>query len=303
MRHPQEYQRRLDRALAYIARHLHREVTLNEVAAEACFSPYHFHRLFVALTGKTVAGHQRRLRLERAVQQLILEPQRPIGEIASELGFSTSQNFAKSFRLFYGHSPSSIRACGDFTRVDQLLRQHGPINLAAEPYRRCHPLRPMTTSDRSPTMQVNVIERPSQQIAYLRVNGPYCETMPAGFARLEQWAVANGHTDGDWLALYWDNPETTPVEQLRADVAVSVVPGSEVSGEVQLQTIPAGLYASHRCRVENGDFAAPWNALFGEWLPHSGYQPTEGPCFEHYLNDGRASGVWELVIYTPVRPL
>lgn len=62
MRHPQEYQRRLDRALAYIARHLHREVTLNEVAAEACFSPYHFHRLFVALTGEMVAGHQRRLR-------------------------------------------------------------------------------------------------------------------------------------------------------------------------------------------------------------------------------------------------
>ena len=152
-------------------------------------------------------------------------------------------------------------------------------------------------------MQVNVIQRPSQQIAYLRVSGPYSETMPVGFARLEQWANASGHSNGDWLALYWDNPETTPEEQLRADVAVSVAPGSEVSGDVQLQTIPAGLYASHRCRVENGDFATPWNALFCEWLPHSGYQPAEGPCFEHYLNDGRTSGIWELEIYTPIRPL
>jgi len=302
MRHPLEYQRRLGRALAYMARHLHREVTLHEVAAEACFSPYHFHRLFVTLTGETVAGHQRRLRLERAVQQLILEPERPIGEIASELGFSTPQNFAKSFRLFYGHSPSRIRACGDFTRVDQLLRQSDPMTPASGTPSLCQAQPPFIAHHRSSIMHVNVIERPSQLIAYLRVSGPYCDTMPAGFARLEQWATANGHGDGDWLALYWDNPETTPVEQLRADVAVSVAAGTEVSGDVQLQTIPAGLYASYRCRVENGDFAAPWNALFAEWLPQSGYQPAEGPCFEHYLNDGRASGIWELVIYTPVRP-
>lgn len=303
MRHALEYQRRLGRALAYMARHLHREVTLHEVAAEACFSPYHFHRLFVTLTGETVAGHQRRLRLERAVQQLILEPERPIGEIACELGFSTPQNFAKSFRLFYGHSPSRIRACGDFTRVEQLLRQSDLMTLPASAPRRCLAGPPYFADDRSPTMHVNVIARPSQLIAYLRVSGPYCDTMPAGFARLEQWASTHGHADGDWLALYWDNPETTPEAQLRADVAVSVAAGTEISDDIQLQTIPAGNYACYRCRVENGDFAAPWNALFGDWLPHSGYQPADGPCFERYLNDGRDTGVWELELYTPVRPV
>jgi DNA gyrase inhibitor len=151
-------------------------------------------------------------------------------------------------------------------------------------------------------MDVQIITRDAQQVAYIRVSGPYDETMPDGFNRLMAWAEPRQLLAGDWLALYWNNPEITPPQDLRADVALSVPVGTEVSGEVQLQTVPQGLYACYRCRVENDDFATPWNALFRDWLPQSGYQPAAGPCFEQYLNNGRQDGYWDLLIHTPVQP-
>ncbi len=151
-------------------------------------------------------------------------------------------------------------------------------------------------------MDVHVIDQEAKTLASIRVIGPYAETMPGGFERLMQWAAPRNLLAGDWLALYWDNLHVTPADQLRADVALSVPLGTPVAGEVALQTLPAGLYASHRCRVENDDFATPWNALFSEWLPNSGYQLAEGPCFEQYLNNGREAGDWDLLICIPVRP-
>ena len=151
-------------------------------------------------------------------------------------------------------------------------------------------------------MDVQIIDREPQLVAYIRVIGPYNETMPDGFNRLMAWAEPRNLLAGDWLALYWDNPEITPPSELKADVALSVPAGTPVEGEVQLQTVPAGTYACYRCRVENDDFASPWNALFRDWLPSSGYQAAEGPCFEQYLNDGHRDGYWDLLIQTPIKP-
>lgn len=150
-------------------------------------------------------------------------------------------------------------------------------------------------------MQVEIVERDAQTLAYLRLTGPYAEVMPAGFQRLGAWAAAHQLGGGDWLALYYDDPDNTPPAALCSDVAVSVPAGTAVSDGIALQTLPAGLYACYRCQVIDNDFATPWYALYRDWLPNSGYQTAEGPCFEHYLNDG-ANGVWELNLYVAVKP-
>ena len=62
----ESYYRRLDRALALVLRRLDRPPTIEELAAEAAFSRFHFQRMFRAMTGESVAELVRRLRLERA---------------------------------------------------------------------------------------------------------------------------------------------------------------------------------------------------------------------------------------------
>lgn len=54
----QAYYRRINRALDFIVRHLDRPCTVEEVAAEAAFSRFHFQRIFRSLTGEPLWWRQ-----------------------------------------------------------------------------------------------------------------------------------------------------------------------------------------------------------------------------------------------------
>ena len=68
----QDYKRRMLRVLVHIQEHLDDALALEHLASVACFSPYHFHRIFKGMVGETLQEHIRRLRLERAASQLKL---------------------------------------------------------------------------------------------------------------------------------------------------------------------------------------------------------------------------------------
>ena len=93
----------------FISAHLDRDLTLDEIATAAHFSPFHFHRIFKVVTGETVFGFLRRLRLEAAANRLLSNPEEEITSVAMEWGFSSSQNFAKAFRARFGMSPTEFR--------------------------------------------------------------------------------------------------------------------------------------------------------------------------------------------------
>jgi AraC-like DNA-binding protein len=66
-----DYADRLERVAVYLAENLDRQVELTRLAEVACFSPFHFHRIYHALQGETVAETVRRMRLHRAAVELI----------------------------------------------------------------------------------------------------------------------------------------------------------------------------------------------------------------------------------------
>src|SRR5688572_31184052 len=65
-----DYVDRVNRAVDYVTRNLDQPLRLEEVAKAACFSSYHFHRIFRALMGETLAAFVKRVRLERSVYLL-----------------------------------------------------------------------------------------------------------------------------------------------------------------------------------------------------------------------------------------
>ena len=104
-----EYRKRVCRAMNYISRNLDRDLSLEEIAAVAAFSRFHFHRIFKAMVGETVAGFTRRLRIEMAANRLLSNPLEDVTTIAMECGFSSSQNFAKAFRQRFNTTPTRFR--------------------------------------------------------------------------------------------------------------------------------------------------------------------------------------------------
>ena len=149
-------------------------------------------------------------------------------------------------------------------------------------------------------MNIEILQRDARQIAYIRVTGPYEQALPAGFDRLCHWAKAHQKMEGEWYALYWDNPELTAPEALTTYVAISVPDDHVADDVVAIQTLPAGRYACCSCHIENDDFATPWQRFFKEWLPQSGEALGQGPCFEQYLNDGHKDGYWDLRLFIPL---
>ena len=60
----------IQRVIVHVATHLDDAIDLEMLAADACLSPFHFHRVFRGMVGETPMEFVRRLRLERAAWQL-----------------------------------------------------------------------------------------------------------------------------------------------------------------------------------------------------------------------------------------
>jgi AraC family transcriptional regulator len=66
----ESYRERVLRTLVALERDIDREPRLDELARGAHLSPFHFHRVFSAVVGESPVEYVRRLRLERAAQEL-----------------------------------------------------------------------------------------------------------------------------------------------------------------------------------------------------------------------------------------
>src|SRR6266853_3843414 len=104
----QSYQERVLRVLLHIQRNLDRPLELEELASVACFSPFHFHRIFRGIVGESVMEYVRRLRLEQAAQKLRFSDS-PVIDVALDAGYESHEAFTRAFSARFGLSPSSFR--------------------------------------------------------------------------------------------------------------------------------------------------------------------------------------------------
>jgi AraC family transcriptional regulator len=100
--------RRIRRAIELMHAHLDRDLPLEEIAAAAYLSPFHFARLFKKLTGASPHAYLATLRATRA-QTLLAETDLSISEVSARVGYSSSSHFTKAFRQATGLTPRAFR--------------------------------------------------------------------------------------------------------------------------------------------------------------------------------------------------
>ena len=88
---------------------------LGELAQVACFSEFHFHRIFGAVSSETLNNFTNRLRLEKAAR-LLRYSEQSLTDIALDCGFSSSATFSRAFRSGYDTSPSQFRKSGEIKK-------------------------------------------------------------------------------------------------------------------------------------------------------------------------------------------
>ena len=107
-----EYDKRVNRVIDHIRERLAEPLTLADLARVAAFSPFHFHRVFRAITGETLFGFIQRLRVERAAAALLGQREVSVLEIALDHGFGSAATFARAFRAHFGMTATRWRAGG-----------------------------------------------------------------------------------------------------------------------------------------------------------------------------------------------
>jgi AraC-like DNA-binding protein len=100
--------RRAVEAALWLEANAHREIELEDAARQAGVSPFHFLRMFSGVLGVTPHQYLLRSRLRRAARQLA-DDDKPVTDVAYDVGFNDLSNFVRTFHRAAGVSPLKFR--------------------------------------------------------------------------------------------------------------------------------------------------------------------------------------------------
>lgn len=92
----------------YINDHCTEDLTLEDVAARAGFSKYHFSRLFKQFANVSFYKYLNQKRIETA-ERLLVNPSMSVTDVSLSSGFSSLSSFIRMFKLIKGCTPSEYR--------------------------------------------------------------------------------------------------------------------------------------------------------------------------------------------------
>ncbi|MEA2896095.1 MAG: hypothetical protein QOJ84_1710 [Bradyrhizobium sp.] len=117
--------RRAVETALWIDAHSHRPIELEDAAGEAGLSPFHFLRLFSSVLGVSPHQYLVRSRLRHAAR-FLADDDRPITDVAYDVGFGDLSNFVRTFHRAAGVSPLRFRQAsrGDRKILQERLAVH-----------------------------------------------------------------------------------------------------------------------------------------------------------------------------------
>lgn len=278
----EEYEQRILRVLLAIESSFDHPWTLEELARIAAFSPYHFHRVFSAMVGESVASYIRRVRMERAACRLT-SANLSVVEIAREVGYPIPAAFTRAFVREFGMPPKRFRdTVSGWSRDGSVAT--GDADAAVErvmaSWRAASSLRPAGPPP------VEIVEMPAIRCAFVRATGRYALAGVSAWIRLSLWAHRHGVRANERrrFTIGHDDPAMTDESRLRLDACVEIDEDESqcARGRVGIIEIPAGQYARLEHRGPIRSVAGSFASLYGHWLPESGREPAPSPpCIEH----------------------
>ncbi len=106
--YPKQYlYRRVVRAKLYIDQHYFRPIDLNNISDEACFSKFHFVRLFRSIYGKTPHQYLTEVRINHA--KVLLAGEATVARACFSVGFDSISSFTGLFKRRTGATPAAYQ--------------------------------------------------------------------------------------------------------------------------------------------------------------------------------------------------
>lgn len=274
------YETRLRRVSTYIHDHLDDELDMDRLAQIACLSSYHWHRIYRAIYGDTLAATVKRLRLHRAAGEIV-GSNLPVSDIAKRSGYPNVQSFNRIFKSVFGMPPARYRKEGSHRLFD-----------------------PSSHGKASSMFDVSIRKLPEMHLVGVAHSGSYMQigkAFEALFGTL--YARGQAHREMRMIGVYLDDPDIVTVDKLRSYACVPADAGLPLAPPLERRTIDGGDYAVLRHKGPYADMHKAYQWLYAEWLPRSDRRLRDAVMFEEYLNNPRDVQPTELLtdIYMPLQ--
>lgn len=157
-------------------------------------------------------------------------------------------------------------------------------------------------------ISVEVKHLPELHLAFVaNLDGYNEQSIGKTWDRLCNWAETRDliTPETKYIGISIDNPDITPAHKCRYYACLTIPKDIPADQTVGLLDIAAGKHAVHRFVGLPDEFHATYQALYSQWLPQSGYQPADRPCYEIYYETPETNEYGKFVtdICLPLIPL
>ncbi|MBU4315736.1 MAG: effector binding domain-containing protein [Proteobacteria bacterium] len=285
-----DYIKPVQNALEFIEKNLMQEIRSKDVAREAAISKFHFHRIFLAVAGNSVAGYIRRRRLTEAAYEL-MQTHKKIIDMALDYQFGAPESFSRAFKNMYGVTPGHYRSGKDhFAARHQAAIQWDILsNLKG-----------------GTIVEPKIITKETFKVIGMTYYGDNqkneIQRLWENFLPEEESIKNRIHPDiGYGICYPVEDPDNTSAFEYLAAVEVSNL--DEIPEGMEGRTIPAQKYAVFLHRGPVDKITETYQTIYALWQPKSGYELIKAPDFECYDERFRPDQpeISELDIYIPIQ--
>lgn len=291
--HKKDYYKRIEKAIVFIECNLKNDICLDDIAEAACFSKYHFLRVFTSLVGETVWDYLRKRRITMASKELLVT-NKSIIDLAIEYQFNSQEAFTRSFKSVYHVTPGQYRKFS----IDQIAFGRSRLN-----------------SKRLYHIKNSIIGPRIVDVQVLKFIGIKTKTSIANSTIVELWReflprIKEIKTKKNNMFY-----EITPFDKAFKDnsftvssvfekmAAVEVTSFDVIPQGMDFQSLDPGKYLvfNHIGSIHN--IQLTYDFIYGTWLPNSDYQIDFRDSFEAYNDsfEGPDDNKSETEIWIPVK--
>lgn len=283
--------KRFQRGIDFIEGHLFEPFTLDDVAAAANLSTYHFSRTFRVLMGETVMRYARRRRLTLAASRLVSEDVR-LMELALDSKFESQEAFSRAFKRQFHQTP------GDFRKSCT----HLMANTLNAP-----DLSQLVHTKEKISMEPKFIE--FEEFSVIGMMANFNDDTKKGIPDLwrefgPRMHEVSNRIEGTTYGVCF--PTALDEESFDYMASVAVENFNKVPDGMVARTVPAHKFAvfTHKTGDDtmHNDLQKSMQYIWGTWLPNSGYEHAKVPDFELY--DSRmdpTTDTGEFDLYLPIK--
>jgi AraC family transcriptional regulator len=261
----------------YIDENLDADLSLENIAKIAHYSPFHFHRIFKAITNEPLSIYINRKRIEKAAGLLYRKKDLTIAEIYLQCGFNSASSFTKSFKKNFELSPTEFRKMNPdkYSKIGQL-------DHTKEIY-----LRKIDELLHWRDMNTIIKVKQVSELHFATLTQIGVKGLQNAFENLMNWAGPKGllaKTDFKMGTIFYDSFKVTAPDKVRMKACLLTNNAISNDGEIEGITLAPQkcIVASFEIGVE--EFEKSWTSVF-MWMNENGYSKADKQPFEIYHNN------------------